>query len=656
MLPLISETLAASVLAAAFFTIIGLPLTRLLAAPSGIAPALGWAVFSALALPVLTLIGSHPSTAGALCLVCVAGAAYALRRMPAGTQRLPPWAMVLAGCVALMPLAAILPKHADGGVLLGPPMFDHVKVAIVDALLRQGLPVLNPFIGGDGPAPLAYYYLWHFSAAVLGACLPIGGWAADAAMTGFTAWASLLLMMAIALSITGRGAACAAVGVLALPASLRPVLDGVFGHEASGRVLARDADLGGWLDQAAWVPQHLASACCAVLAVLLIPALAGGRPRLAAAVLGVVVAAGFESSTWIGGVAFAAAGPVAGLVVLSAVPRDRRARFVAWAAASALVAGLLVAPFVLAQFAAVSTRHGGPPIALIPYNTLGLAVPAGWRIMLDLPAFWLVALPFGVPVVALSLAGLRWVRASSTRPLAAFALTCLAVAWLFRSTIDNNDLGWRAVLPAILILTALAAAGLVHLAASRRWGMLAAALGVAALGLPGTAWLTSGYVFGQYPGAAAAFAQSAGAWDALRRVAAPTDRVANNPKLAGLATPWPVNITWALLSDRPSCYSQWETVLAYGALTRSQLEAANARMERVFDGHAVADDVAILAWQYDCRVVLLVPGDGAWRDDPFDASPDYALAAASGQWRVYRRRPAPIKSSLLLSFKKEGPS
>ena len=519
-------------------------------------------------------------------------------------------------------------------------MFDHVKIAVVDAVLRQGLPVQNPFVGGDGPAPLAYYYLWHFSAAVLGACLPIGGWAADAAMTGFTAWASLMLMMGLALAITGgRHAACAVAALLAIPASMRPVLDGMLGHDLSGRVLLRDADVGGWLNQAAWVPQHLASACCTVLAVLLMPGLAGRHPRLAAAVLGIVVAAGFESSTWVGGVAFAFAGPVAGSVALLSMPLAMRARAVGWAAAAALATAALITPFVLAQMAAVAQRHGGPVVALTPDRVLGPAVSDDWRSVLDVPAFWLVAVPFGLPAVApLALAGLRYPGVQAARPLAAAALACLTVACILRSTIDNNDLGWRAVLPAILVLTAFAAAGLVHLAGTPSRLGLAAALVPLALGLPQAATLIRGYAAGQRPGAATAFAGSVPSWEALRRVASPADRIANNPSLAGLGTPWPVNIAWALLSDRPSCYSQWETVLAYGTLTRPQLDEMTARMQRVFDGHVVAGDTATLARQYGCRVVLLTPNDGAWQNDPFSASPDYALADQADRWRIYKRR------------------
>ena len=46
------------------------------------------------------------------------------------------------------------------------PIFDHSKSAIVDAMARLGVPPVNPVFGEFGaPGRLAYYYLWHFSAA-----------------------------------------------------------------------------------------------------------------------------------------------------------------------------------------------------------------------------------------------------------------------------------------------------------------------------------------------------------------------------------------------------------------------------------------------------------------------------------------------------------
>ena len=52
----------------------------------------------------------------------------------------------------------------------------------------------------------------------------VSGWEADAGLTWFTAFASLLLMMAVAVWIGGRTSAAVVVPVLAATASLRSIL------------------------------------------------------------------------------------------------------------------------------------------------------------------------------------------------------------------------------------------------------------------------------------------------------------------------------------------------------------------------------------------------------------------------------------------------
>ena len=58
-------------------------------------------------------------------------------------------------------------------------------------MTRQGVPPVNPVFGPSGAGEVAYYYLWHFSAAELALPPKASGWEADIALTGFTAFASL---------------------------------------------------------------------------------------------------------------------------------------------------------------------------------------------------------------------------------------------------------------------------------------------------------------------------------------------------------------------------------------------------------------------------------------------------------------------------------
>src|SRR5262249_9116038 len=136
-----------------------------------VAPVLGWSVHSAATLPFYLLFGFSPVLVAGIGAVCLLLAGLSLLRpRPAGkvesAQTIPKWAFVAAALVALVPAATILPKFSGDAVWLADAIFDHAKVAIIDTIARLGLPPVNPVIGGaSASSGLAYYYLWHFSAA-----------------------------------------------------------------------------------------------------------------------------------------------------------------------------------------------------------------------------------------------------------------------------------------------------------------------------------------------------------------------------------------------------------------------------------------------------------------------------------------------------------
>jgi hypothetical protein len=126
----------------------------------------------------------------------------------------------------------------------------------------------------------------------------------------------------------------------------------------------------------------------------------------------------------------------------------------------------------------------------------------------------------------------------------------------------------------------------------------------------------------------------------VRRYAGPSARVANNPLYLQDLTPWPVNIGWALLANRSSCFAGREMTLAYASLPAARREALDAQFIRVFAGRGMPDDVEDLARKYSCDVVVVVPQDGAWdNNDFFAASRDYMLAEYNARWRIYIKAP-----------------
>jgi len=119
------------------------------------------------------------------------------------------------------------------------------------------------------------------------------------------------------------------------------------------------------------------------------------------------------------------------------------------------------------------------------------------------------------------------------------------------------------------------------------------------------------------------FAQTPEMWAAVRRHAGADERVANNPLFLQDMTLWPVDISWALLADRRSCYAGRELTLVYTSLPRPRQEEMDAQFTRVFAGAGTPRDTEDIATQYDCRVVVLTSADGAWGNDPFAASPRF---------------------------------
>jgi hypothetical protein len=648
-----------ALIATAFWTLLGYALARRLVPRTlafGGAAVIGWATHSAVTLPIYVWTGLTPITVVAIGALCILVSALSLssrvsQREPESAPGIPTWTFAAAAILALAPAVAILPKFHGDAVQIADPIFDHSKSAIVDAIARLGMPPVNPVFGEHGePGRLAYYYLWHFSAAEVALAANATGWEADIGLTWFTAFASLTLMMGVAVWLSKRVAAALWVLVLAAAASVWITLYWIFGITNLKPVLLDPIGMAGWLFQATWVPQHIMAASCAVIAMLLLARMTERQSFTLILTLALVIVAGFESSSFVGGITFAVAAAIAAPILLAATGPVRRWRFAAALAVTALLVACLIAPLLLDQLAAVRARDGGAPIIVSHYPVFGEFFPHVLRRVLDIPGYWLLILPaelqavFFAGVIALIVAlrgALPDAEKLVTALLACLAGSGLAVSWLLVSTLGiNNDLGLRAIIPAGMVLIVSAAAAAAGLAKARlRIVVATLALGGMALSLPDTAEIIHDNVAGRQRPDGAVFAQSPDLWAAVRRHALPAARVANNPLFVKDVTPWPVNISWALLADRSSCFAGFDLALAFAPLPADRRAAINAQFVRVFGGEGTAKDVHAMATQYGCDVAVVAPTDQAWDHDPFAASPDYRLAETrDGRWRIYVRK------------------
>ena len=643
-----------AVVALLFWTVLGLCISQRIF-PSAlrlpVAPALGWAVHSAVALPIFMVLGFSALGVAALAAIAATPAVAASKLRfddQSRHQRIPSWAYLVAAVLALAPALAVAPEHVGDAVVVAKPIYDHAKIAIIDAMTRLGLAPANPFFGEFGErGRLAYYYLWYFSAAQLAIVLRLTGWEADIALTWFSAFSSLTLMMGLALWFARRSAALWVL-LFAATGSLRFVLWALFGGERLDGMLDYATGFAGWLFNSAWVPQHLMSASCAVIAVLLISRLVAQRSALLFLTLVLVVVAGFESSVWIGGITFPLSALIACPILMWRIGPSERGRLALTLAATALLSIVLAAPLLLDQLALVEQRGGGLPVIVQHFGVLGTWFKDPLRRILDLPAYWLVLLPVEFPAtyVAGSISLTTFLAARRLEPerrraavvLAAQAGAGLVISWLLVSTLaENNDLGLRAVLPSAVIFIVFAAAGLSTWLQEGRRLAAGAVLAGLLLGFPDAAQIIYGNVIGRPAQPGAAFAQTPQMWEAVRRHSGPDERVGNNPLYLADMTPWPVNLSWALLSNRSSCFAGRELVLPYVPLTPAQREEIDALFVRVFGGNGGENDVREMALRFGCRVVVVTAQDPLWRRDPFAASALYRLVeTAPDRWRIYR--------------------
>jgi hypothetical protein len=421
----------------------------------------------------------------------------------------------------------------------------------------------------------------------------------------------------------------------------------LFGPDRVDDVIAPASGFAGWLFQSTWSPHHVAAAGCTVLAAILLSRLASQRSLLTAAVFTLTLAAGFESSLWVGGIVFAVAGCAIVPALYLCASRVHRRWFLTAAVTAALLAALLCLPLIAEQFRLALARGGGIPIVLAPPEVLGPWFPDPVRRYLDLAAYWLILLVVEFPVILIAgcmfFAGrLRDRQRSSTREPEVLALALLAGVslcggWLLVSTAGgNNDLGWRAVLPAVLILTSAAAAGFARWVSQRSLWAVAGMLTSVAVAAPEGVTLMTGEFRDTPAPSADLFSQAPQLWEAVRRHTPVDWRVASNPLLFADMTWWPVNISWALMANRRSCFAGEELAVAFAPISAEERWQMTDRFQRVFEGQAEKQDLAVLAQTYDCRVAVITPQDGAWKRDPFASSSFYTLVESrQARWRIY---------------------
>jgi hypothetical protein len=446
-----------------------------------IAPALGLCTFGPFSLLFTWLLGYSALTVSVGWVIFQVGAMLVyfkfVRRpitgsvpadVPQSFMSVPgaAWLLLGASLWALVPVVNIYPSMYQDGIYVNVHIYDHMKIAFVDGIAREGLPPLNPFYAPAGERiPLIYYYAWHFFGAQIKTLGGVTGWQAEVALSWFTSFATIALGAGLAVRISGRlwaGFALLLMGLAASPALLLPKIMG-----ARWEALV-DFPSGHHLEvlwvQLSWAPQHVFSAMCGVLLLFLL-ARALALPRLRwcyAVTVGLAAAAGFGASVWVGGVALAIVSPALLAALLLAL-RGKRFDYARWWAPLLLalgVCGLFALP-VLVSVTSGPTIAQDFPLALKPYYATGLVgQDTALQVVAHSVLFWLQFLPLclgivyllGLPAVVAYLPRDLETRIFKYLGVSAIMAYLLIVQWV-QSAIVQNDFGWRSVnVPFMLLL------------------------------------------------------------------------------------------------------------------------------------------------------------------------------------------------------------
>ncbi len=346
------------------------------------------------------------------------------------------------------------------------------RVAVTDAILRTGLPPLNPSFFPGHPVTLYYYYFWFLLCSLVSQLV---GPFAETRQVVFasTMWAGLGLIAVVALFLRffheeeaqPRVDARVLVGIGLLLVSGLDIIPVMIGNVAS--YLAGDRSLyptvewwnnqiTGWFDAMLWVPHHIAGLTACLVGTLLILRAPAAESRRASATLlvtgALACASGLGLSIWVA-VVFA-------VFLASWLVRcvfTRRFSEAAQVAGMGIIAAALCFPLLaeLRQATSLERVPIAPTVRTFQpvKDQLDAAAEAGLGFVrplvsgLLLPLNYLLEFGFFLLATALYLSWrLRTGRALNRYEQAGLLmlLTSFLVATFLRSDIGNNDLGWRA--------------------------------------------------------------------------------------------------------------------------------------------------------------------------------------------------------------------
>ncbi|MDF1584258.1 MAG: hypothetical protein P1P78_13240 [Methyloprofundus sp.] len=577
------------------------------------------------------------------------------------------WLIGAAMLWAVVPTINIYPQLYEQGLFVNVHIFDHMKIAIINSIVRQGLPPVNPFYAPLGEhISLVYYYAWHFNASLIKLLTGVSGWQAEVGLMWLTSFSGILLLAALAIRITQKRVTGYYVLLLALVAPYFDLLSPIFGARWSK--LFNHPDIHGlevlWV-QLSWAPQHAFAALSSVILVFLIShALLNKKLRWQHAVLiGLTASAGFGSSVWVGGIALVCVAPC--VLFMLKLSRTDCSDMLMPLILALLVCIICSLP-VLTAIISGPPSDGGFPLTLKTYtSTRLLNNHSVLQKIIHFVLYWWQFLPlsFGIVYVSGILSAFTYrpkdpeIRLFFHLSLV-FIFTYLLLVQFVQSDISNNDFGWRAVLVPFMLLLIWAAVMLTQLPGNdTNWHPFAVALSRQYIFIP-LLWIgiTLGLLSAFYawhwpkpnaqynPPTASAlslhqdFLQLSFAWLTINQHTNKSDLVQSNPDSPynTVVTPWNAPAALALFGDRSAAYTEPESVNVFAYSYNQQQKQAQYLAVKAIFAESPTQDVLLYARDtLNIKVLLVDHHDPVWASQSIENSGVFSLLEARPTYKIY---------------------
>ena len=551
----------------------------------------------------------------------------------------------------------VLPLTKGDGIYFSMSAADNTIVCLINAIARDGLPPINPYLTHDGNLLPAYYHfgLFAFAAQPVIVC-GMSSIVTGAVTNGLATFLTMSVVGAICYRFIHKDVVWVLVPIFFMISAPRMVLERILPLSVQEVLYPHESFIGFFplIGEVTFSPHSCIASALIILMMLLYTECIRWEDKKIkyhyAILIGIAAAAAFYNSAFVGILASAILGLSA--VFLFCLQKEFRTainKSLVQHIVILLVAFIFSISYILYLFARTGNGDSAITVGFLPaYGNL-----SGLRIIGAILDFYLFLLPSNVGLCILFALAAIFIRGLLpanyfTKVARTFSGIVLASIFIVHSTALTNDYGWRMI--EIPYITGIITAVFIfcrlfdHLISKNKsYGyimIMCCVLLVFAIGQE----VVATTVHTEVPGNSnKIFKESVEGWEVVRKYTDADDIVMSNPEafadvsLRNESNNYQgVNYFSAYYADRYIVINDLLTTKTsfVGPQTFDEIDELYNRMVNIFAGNVSADDVEFLATEQKVKALLVLAQDGLYSNEG-SLTERYELADENEHYKVY---------------------